>query len=135
MRFFYWSISALILLLWAIGRILHPGNANFPHDFFLFKYSLNFLFVNVALVIFIWPFLISKGVLGANYHDEDEFGKAKVFLVLNGMYSPSLILVFISSFITNEAFVPIGLITLFFCYNYLENCYILFVKRKNNRRR
>lgn len=129
MRIFCWSITILILFGWAIGRILHPGNANFPHPFFLVKYSLDIFFVNLALVMFVWPFLINKGVIGANYHDEDELGRAKIFLVLNGMYSPSIILLFVSSFITREAFIPVSLIVLLYCYGYSKNCYVYFIKK------
>ena len=79
MRFLCWSISAIIIIGWATGKILHPGSGDFPHNFFLFKYSLDLLFINGAVVMFIWPFLISKGIVGANYHDEMSLGKQKYF--------------------------------------------------------
>lgn len=92
MRLFCWVISTVILVAWSFARILHPENANIPHSFFLFKYSLDILIVNIALIVFGWPFLIKKGIIGPKYSDEDEFGKAKIFLVLNGLYSPGLLL-------------------------------------------
>lgn len=129
MRILCWAISAIILIGWAIGRILHPGNANFPHHFFLLKHSLDLLFINGALVMFVWPFLISKGILGANYNNESELGKAKIFLVLYGLFFPGLILVFISSLITKEAYIPSSLIFILYCYGCLKNGYIFLKER------
>jgi len=129
MRILCWSMSALILTGWAIGRSLHPGNVNFPHPFFLFKYSLEILFISIAIVLFIWPILISKGVIGANYHTENEVGKAKIYLVLYGMIFPGLLLVFFSCLITNVDLIPISMLLVLFCYGYLKNVYIFIRKR------
>lgn len=130
MRILCWSISTIIIIGWVICRILHPGNANFPHHFFLFKYSLDLLFINIAIVVFLWPFLISKGIIGANYHDENKFGKAKIFLILYGLFFPGLILVFISSLVTKEAYIPSSMLLILYCYAYLKNGYIYLKKNR-----
>ncbi len=129
MRILCWAISAIMLIGWAIAKILHPGKTIFPHHFFLFKYSLDILFINVPMTLFIWPFLISKGIIGANYHDENEFGKAKIYLVINSLIFPGLILVFISSLITKEAYIPFSMLFIYYCYGLVKNGYIYLKKR------
>lgn len=134
MRIFSWVISAVILIGWSIGRILHPENATFPHSFFLFKHSLDILFINGALVMFNWPFLIEKGIIGPNYYDENEFGKAKMFLVLYGLFSPGFILVLISTYVTKTAYIPSSIIFVLYCYGYLKNLYIYSLNKERDER-
>lgn len=130
MRILCWSISAIILFGWVIGKIYHPSNTNFPHHFFLFKYSLDILFINGAIVMFIWPFLISMGILGANYHEEDKLGKAKIFLVIYSLFFPGLMLVLIASLITKTANIPCIMIFILYCYGCLKNGYIYLIEKQ-----
>jgi hypothetical protein len=125
MRIFCWSISSIFLAGWAFGRIHHPGNADFPHDFILFRYALDILFVNIVMVFAIWPLLVEKKVIGSNYHEENKFGKSKIFLILNGLYFPGILLILISSWLTKTAHVPATLITILYSYGILKNGVIL----------
>jgi hypothetical protein len=127
-------MSAIFLIAWILGRILHPGNANFPHHFFLIKYSWDIVVINIVLVLFIWPFLISKGIIGENYLNENEFGKAKISLVIIGLVLPGLLLLFISSLITKVAYIPSGFMFIYFGYGCLKNGHIYFIKRKTEQR-
>ncbi len=129
MRILCWSISLIILIGWSTARILHPENANFPHYYFLFKYAIDILFLNVSLAMFIWPFLIERGIIGADYRDENDFGKAKIFLVIYALIFPGIFLVFISAWLTREAHIPSSIILLMFLYGYLKNSYVYFRKR------
>ena len=78
--------------------------------------------------MFSWPFLIKKGIIGPNYSDEDEFGKAKMFLVLNGLYFPGLLLLLISTYVTKTAYVPSSIIFILYCYGCLKNFYTYAIK-------
>ena len=132
MRILCWSISLITLIGWAIIRVLHPGNANFPHDFFLFKYAIDILLINISFVMFIWPFLIKRGVIGADYRTENSFGKAKISIVLYAILFPGLFLVFVSSWVTGEAYIPSTMIMLLFIYGYSKNSYLYFLKRRKD---
>ncbi len=118
----------MIFIGWGIGRLLHPGNSAFPHHVFLLKHALDILFINISVAFFIWPFLISNGVVGANYHEENEIGKAKITLALGALVLPGLLLVFISAWITKEAVIPVTLIIILYGYAILKNSYIYFSK-------
>ena len=130
MRILCWSISLVTFIGWALARGRHPGNANFPHDFFLFKYAIDILFINFSFVMLLWPFLIEKGIIGADYRTESEFGKAKIFVVLYAILFPGLFLVFISSWATGVAYIPSTMIMLLFIYGYAKNSYLYFFKRR-----
>jgi len=80
--------------------------------------------------MFITPILIEKRIIGANYHEEDKFGKAKMFLVFYTIASPGLFLVFIASWLTGVGKIPFSLIMLLFCYGYLKNIYVFLFKKR-----
>ena len=129
MRLLFWSISLLTFVGWATGRILYPGNIDFPlHSFFL-KYALDIFFLNFAVLMFIFPFLIENGVIGRNYHEEDEVGKAKYFLVSYTIILPGLTLVFLAALISGTINLPYCSIMILFWYSYIKNSYVYFVKR------
>jgi len=128
MRLLFWSISLLILVGWGTARSLHPGNMDFPHHFFLLKYAGDIAFFNFAILMFISPFLIKKGVVSSNYHDENEIGKAKTILVIYTIMLPGMILFCFAGILAK--IVPFALILVLFGYVYLKNCYIFFVKKK-----
>ena len=132
MRILCWSISVMIFIGWGIGRLLHPGNSAFPYH--VLKHALDIFFINISVAFFIWPFLISNGFVGENYHEENEIGKAKITLALSALVLPGLLLVFISAWITKIAVVPVTLITLLYAYAIMKNSYIYFGKGQGQNR-
>jgi len=124
MRFLFWSMSLLILIGWGSARILHPGNMDFPHHFFLLKYAGDIAFFNFAILMFISPFLIQKRVISSNYHGENKIGQAKTILVIYTILFPGIILLCIAGILAG--IVPFAVILILFLYMYLKNAYIFF---------
>jgi len=131
MKFLCWSISLLALIAWGTARILHPGNMDFPHHFFLLKYAIDIAFLNFAILMFIYPFLMKKGLVSVNFHDENEVGKARSILVIYSIILPGMALVCVAGFLAK--IVPFVLIMILFGYVYLKNSYIIFVKNRTGR--
>jgi hypothetical protein len=129
MRLFFWLISALVIIGWAVSRFLHPNGMNFPYDFFLFKYAGDIFFLNSAVLFFIIPVLMEKGIIGKDYHVESDFGKAKFFMVVYTIVLPGLVIVFSAAFFSGIRNLPFISIVILFCYSYLKNCYVYFSKR------
>ncbi len=130
MKFICWTISLLALVLWGIGRFLHPGNMNFPHHFFLLKHAFDIAFFNFAILMFFYPFLMSRGVITSNYHDENEFGKAKTILVIYTIMLPGIVLICVAGILAN--ILPATLIMILFGYVYLKNAYIFFTRKQRS---
>ncbi|MFZ2631127.1 MAG: hypothetical protein WA081_14700 [Desulfosalsimonadaceae bacterium] len=126
----WFLLSLLTLVGWSIARSLHPGNTYFPHHFFLIKYALDIFFINGAVSFLVMPFFINKGIIGADPREEDEFGKAKSFLIFYTILLPGLLLVFLATWLTRVGHIPFSLIMPLFCYGYLKNSYIFLKKRK-----
>ena len=113
---------------WGAARVLHPGNMDFPHQFFLLRYAFDIAFFNFALLMFISPYLIRKGLVSSNFHDENERGKARTVLVIYTIMSPGIILLCVAGMLAK--IIPASLIMILFGYVYLKNSYIFFVKKK-----
>ena len=130
MRFLFWSISLLAIILWAAARMLHPGNMDFPHHFFLLKYAGDIICLNFAILMFVSPFLIDKGLISANYHDENEVGRARTILVIYSIMLPGMVLLSVASILAK--IVPLVLIIILFGYVYLKNMYVFFIKKSGS---
>jgi len=128
MKFICWIISLLALISWGAARTLHPGNMDFPHHFFLLKYAFDIAFLNFAILMFVYPFLLSSGVITSNYHDENEFGKAKTILVIYTIMLPGMTLISVAGLLAKMT--PAVLIMILFGYMYLKNSYIFFLKKR-----
>jgi len=131
-RNLFWILSFLCVAPWGIGRILHPEACIFHHDFFLIKYALDLLIVNLAIVLFIWPFFIDKGIAEPDYNNAGPYEQTKMYLIAYGLLSPSIFLLFIAAVITREALPPVSLLIFFYNYVYIKKI-VFFCRHKNKR--
>ena len=106
---------------------------DFPHHFFLLKYAFDIALLNFAILMFISPFLIKKGLISSNYHDENEVGKAKTILVIYTIMFPGVFLLCLAGILAK--IFPAILIMILFGYVYLKNGYIFFVKKQESSRK
>ncbi len=130
LRLASWSISLLIVIVWIMAAIKNPDSGRFPHHFFLIKYALDILFVNGAILFFVMPILMENAIINSNLHEEDEFAKAKSFLVVSTIISPGFLLVFIATWLTKEGHIPFSLIFLYFFCGYLKNSYVYYINKR-----
>ncbi len=130
MKLICWTIALLALISWGTSRILHPGNMDFPHHFFLLKYAGDIAFLNFAILMFSYPFLMAKGFISVNYHDENEVGKAKTILVIYTIMLPGVVLICVAGIFSK--IIPFAIILALFGYVYLKNSYIFFVKKSGS---
>jgi hypothetical protein len=127
MRGICWLISLAFLLLWGFARVMHPDNMDFPHDFFLLKYAADIAILNLVILMFAYPYLLSNGLIVSNYNESNEVEKAKSILVIYSIFLPGITLVCISGILAEIT--PFYFIAAVYCAFYLKNAYIYFSKR------
>lgn len=130
MRVLCWLVSMFSLVLWGLARTLHPGNMNFPHNYFLLKYAGDIALLNFAILMFIYPSLINKGYISTNYHGDNISGKSKSIFVTYSIMLPGMILLCTAGILAK--FAPFFIIAILFCYFYLKNCYFYIFKGKSS---
>lgn len=131
MRNFFWSLSFICATFWTLIRIRRP-DAIFHHTFFFVRYAPDMFFVNLTLVLFVWPFLINKGVIKSDYNNEGIFEQTKMYLVVYGLLAPSIFLFFIAAVTTQEALPPASLLLFFYSYVYVKKL-LFFCRYKKQR--
>ncbi len=99
---------------------MNPNACIFQHKLFFIKYALDLFIVNLSLVLFVWPFLISKGIVKSNYNNEGIFEQTKMYLVAYGLLAPGIFLFFIAAVTTQEALPPASLLLFFYSYVYVK---------------
>lgn len=130
MRVLCWTIGFFLLVGWVIGSILHPWKADIPHDNFFIKYALDIFIYNVVVLMLILPFLMEKGIISSDYHNDNQIGKAKFKFVVLTIVLPGTLSVLIAFTIVNLMRYIILLMACIFLYVYIESIFLLLRNRK-----
>lgn len=125
MRLLCWVVGSFILVGWVTARIIHPGKADLPHNFFLIKYAIDIFMINVAILMIFIPYLMEKGIITSDYHNDDKHEQAKFKFFILTITLPGILLLFFSLFIVDYFNNLIIILFIIFVYVYLESIFFL----------
>ena len=128
-----WSMGSAFLICWVYIGITRPTSALFYHDRLFIKYAFFIIAFNIVILLFIYPILVDKKIISADYHKENKLGKAKNNFIVISILLPGLICFWSGVFFASNVNTPLKWLMFLACFFvYLKSIYYLFLRKKKD---